>query len=152
MSRSREPTSTRLPATIAACPAKSPAREAGLQVGDTIVEVDGVVIERQAQLRHALGPHVAGDTIRVVVERGEDKQRIEATIELVAELEPYVRPELGILPMRRRSGTAGDASGRGRSATSSPAVPSRRRGLQPVTASPASMIWQSPIPPRCVKP
>ena len=99
-----------LPATIAACPAKSPAREAGLQVGDTIVEVDGARIERQAQLRHALGPHVAGDQIHIVVERGDDKQRIEATIELVAELEPYVRPELGLLPMRGAAG-AGDAQG-----------------------------------------
>ncbi len=99
-----------LPATIAACPAKSPAREAGLEVGDTIVEVDGVVIQRQAQLRHMLGPRVAGDSIRVVIERGEEKQRIESTIELVAELEPYVRPELGILPMRQM-GAAGQQAG-----------------------------------------
>lgn len=89
-----------LPATIAACPAKSPAREAGLRVGDTIVEVNGRPIQRQAQLRHALGPLLAGDTVEVAVERGEDNERIEAAIELVAELEPYVRPQLGILPMR----------------------------------------------------
>ncbi len=98
------------PAIIAACPAKSPAREAGLEVGDTIVEVDGVTIERQAQLRHALGPHVAGDSIHVVVQRGKEKKRIEATIELVAELEPYVRPELGILPMRH-GGTVAEPAG-----------------------------------------
>ncbi len=36
----------------------------------------------------------------VVAERGENKERIEATIQLVAELDPYVRPELGILPTR----------------------------------------------------
>ncbi len=89
-----------LPATIAVCGAKSPARQAGLQVGDTIVEVDGVKIQRQAQLRHALGPHVAGDTIQIVAERGESKERIVAAVQLVAELEPYVRPELGILPAR----------------------------------------------------
>lgn len=88
------------PVVIAACEAKSPAREAGLQVGDTIVEIDGMKIERQAQLRHAIGPRVAGDTIHIVVERGESKERFEADLKLVAELEPYVRPELGILPVR----------------------------------------------------
>ncbi len=89
-----------VPAVIAACPAKSPAREAGLQVGDTIVEVNGQPIQRQAQLRHALGPHVAGDTIQLVVQRGADKQRVTASITLTDHLEPYVRPALGILPMR----------------------------------------------------
>ncbi|MFO7902448.1 MAG: PDZ domain-containing protein [Pirellulaceae bacterium] len=90
-----------LPATIAACPAKSPAREAGLKVDDTIVEIDGRPIKRQAHLRHALGTRLAGETINVVVQRGKNKKRVEATVELVAELEPYVRPELGILPLRR---------------------------------------------------
>ena len=64
-----------LPATIAACPAKSPARQAGLQVGDTIVEINGVAIRRQAQLRHALGPLLAGDTVRVVATRGDQQTR-----------------------------------------------------------------------------
>lgn len=97
------------PPVIAACMAKSPAREAGLQVGDTIVEVDGVPIQRQAQLRHLLGPKVAGETIRVVVERGEEeeKERIEVSMQLVAELEPYIRPEIGILPMRETGDQAG---------------------------------------------
>jgi len=89
-----------LPATIAACPPKSPARKAGLRPGDTIVAVDGVIIQRQAQLRHALGPHIAGDTVRVVVVRGKEKKRLEVAVQLAAEVEPYVRPFLGVLPMR----------------------------------------------------
>jgi serine protease Do len=89
-----------LPATIAACAAKSPARAAGLQPGDTIVEIDGVKIERQSQLRHAIGPHVAGDTVRLVLARGENQERIETAVELVATIEPYVRPEMGLLPIR----------------------------------------------------
>ncbi|MHB9065409.1 MAG: PDZ domain-containing protein [Pirellulaceae bacterium] len=97
-----------LPAKIAACPAKSPARAAGLQPGDTIVEIDGIPIERQSQLRHALGPRVAGDTVRLVVVRGETQQRIETTIELVATIEPYVRPEMGLLPMRTPFGPGRD--------------------------------------------
>jgi serine protease Do len=89
-----------LPATIAACAAKSPARAAGLLPGDTIVELDGVRIERQSELRHALGPRAAGDTVRLVVVRGENKERIEISAALVATIEPYVRAQLGILPMR----------------------------------------------------
>ena len=88
------------PAVISACPAKSPAREAGLKVGDTIVEIDGVPIERQAQLKHALGEHYAGDTISVAVLRGDAKDRIEATLKLAKELDPYDHPFLGILPKR----------------------------------------------------
>ncbi len=94
-----------LPATIAACAPKSPARAAGLQSGDTIVEVDGMPIARQSELRHALGPHIAGDTLRLTVTRGEPSQRVEVTVTLAAEIEPYVRPEIGILPMRGPTGT-----------------------------------------------
>lgn len=92
-----------LPATIAACPVRSPAYEAGLRVGDTIVEVDGTPIERRVQLRHALGPHYAGDQIRIVAERGVNGERAEFTVELAAKVDPYVRPFLGILPARQGS-------------------------------------------------
>ncbi len=91
------------PAKIAACPPKSPARVAGLRPGDTIVELDGMKIDRQAQLRHALGPHMAGDTVHVIAVRGKDKKKIAVDIKLAAEVEPYVRPFLGILPMRNPS-------------------------------------------------
>ena len=43
---------------------------------------------------------MAGDTVRLVVVRGENPQRIEMAVELVAAIEPYVRPEMGLLPMR----------------------------------------------------
>ena len=91
------------PAEIAACQVKSPAFEAGLRSGDLIVEVDGKPIQRQAQLKHALGPKYAGDTVHVVVKR--EAERIETDIELVAELIPYEHPFLGILPRRDREGT-----------------------------------------------
>lgn len=91
-----------LPAHIAACQVKSPAFEAGLRAGDTIIEVDGRAIERQAHLKHALGPRYAGDTVHVVVKRGEE--RIEADVKLVDRLLPYDHPFLGILPMRDGEG------------------------------------------------
>lgn len=86
------------PAEIAACQPKSPAYEAGLKTGDRIIEVDGVPIVRQSQLKHALGPRYAGDRVRLVYMRGEDRR--EATVELTDKLEPYQHPFVGILPMR----------------------------------------------------
>lgn len=85
-----------LPAEIAACQPKSPAFQAGLRIGDTIVEVNGRPIVRQSQLRHALGPLYAGDKASVAVMRAGQRQ--EFSIELVEEIPPYEHPFLGLLP------------------------------------------------------
>ena len=92
-----------LPAEIAACRPNSPAADAGLKAGDTIIQLDDVPIERQVQLRHFLGPRYAGDSVKLAVLRGD--ARIETTIELTDQLEPYEHPFLGILPMRDANGT-----------------------------------------------
>src|SRR5262245_34030479 len=60
-----------LPAELAAAQAGSPAYKAGLRAGDTIVELDSTKIERQSQLKHALGPRYAGDKVSVVYTRGK---------------------------------------------------------------------------------
>jgi serine protease Do len=86
------------PPEIAACPAKSPAAKAGLKPGDMIVEVDGVKIARQAQLKHEIGRRYAGEQVQVAVMRGD--QRIEVTAELTDKIEPYEHAFLGILPVR----------------------------------------------------
>lgn len=122
-----------LPATIANCAPKSPARTAGLRPGDTIVELDGKTIERQSQLRDTLGPHVAGDTVRLVVLRGDNKDRVAATIQLVATIEPYVRPEMGCLP-QRQAADANDAGPQPAGVTLRyvfPSSPAEKSGLQP---------------------
>jgi serine protease Do len=94
-----------LPAEIAACQAGSPAYKAGLRARDTIVEIDSAPIERQVQLRHALGAHYAGDKVHMVFVRGKDKsERKEADIELAEKLIPYEHPFLGILPLRGAEG------------------------------------------------
>lgn len=90
------------PAVVAAVRANSPAARAGIRQGDTLVEIDGKPIVRQMQVREALGPRYAGETVRVVVQRGE--QRLEFDVLLVEKLEPYVRPFLGILPLREPRG------------------------------------------------
>jgi serine protease Do len=83
---------------VAAAAAGSPAQQAGFKAGDKIVEVDGVKVTRQAELRHVLMPRYAGDKLKLVAIRGEE--RIEREIELVADIPPYEFPFLGILPMR----------------------------------------------------
>ncbi len=95
------------PAEVAACQPKSPARQAGLQAGDRIVEVDGVKVVRQSQLRHALGPRYAGDQVKLAILRGD--QRVELTVTLTGKLEPYENPFLGLLPDRSPSAKPGIA-------------------------------------------
>jgi serine protease Do len=87
-----------LPAKLAAARPNSPAAKAGLKADDLIVELGGRKISRQTHLKHQLGPLYAGDKVRLVVMRGE--QRLEREIELVDKLLPYERPALGLLPMR----------------------------------------------------
>jgi len=77
---------------------RSPAYQAGLRAGDRIVEVDGAKIALAAQLKQELSRRYAGDRIRIAVLR--DGNRIERELELVAKLEPYEHPFLGILPLR----------------------------------------------------
>jgi serine protease Do len=83
---------------IAAAAGGSPAQQAGFKAGDKIIEVDGVKITRQAELRHALMPRYAGDTLKLIALRGTE--RIEREIELVADIPPYEFPFLGVLPLR----------------------------------------------------
>src|SRR5262245_34466006 len=54
-----------LPAVVAASQAGSPAYKAGLRAGDTVVEVAGQKIERQAQFNHTLGPRYAGERLQI---------------------------------------------------------------------------------------
>jgi len=82
----------------------SPAEKAGLQPGDVIATVDGQPIRRLVQVRNALGNKYAGDTISVVVRRGE--KSVEQKIQLIGKLEPYTPIYLGILPARQKQGEA----------------------------------------------
>lgn len=87
-----------LPANVAASRADGPAGKAGIKTGDEVVEIDGSPVRRQAQLKHLIGAHYAGDKVKVIVRRGSE--RIEATVELTDKMLPYQHPFLGILPMR----------------------------------------------------
>jgi serine protease Do len=89
------------PALVANCRVNSPGHKAGLQPGDTIVEIEGQKVIRQSQVRELISPRYAGETVKVVVLR--DKDRLERELTLVEKLQPYAFPFLGLLPMRDAS-------------------------------------------------
>lgn len=72
----------------------SPAGEAGVRIGDTIVGCNGNPIVRQAQLRHALGPLYAGDSVRLSL--ANDSGTREVTAKLVKEIPPYRPVGIGV--------------------------------------------------------
>ncbi len=76
----------------------SPAYEAGVKDGDTIVELDGKPIRAQAQMKHVLGNKYAGDKVQLTVSRGTD--RITRELTLTDKLVPYESAFLGVLPVR----------------------------------------------------
>ncbi|NQU20287.1 MAG: trypsin-like peptidase domain-containing protein, partial [Candidatus Nealsonbacteria bacterium] len=89
---------------ITACHPNSPAAKAGLKKGDRIVEIEGQETLRASHVKRALSSRYAGDKVRVVVLR--DEKRIESEIELIAKLQPYQHPFLGVLPIRRTASLA----------------------------------------------
>ena len=87
-----------VPAIVDRVRYNSPAQQAGLKTNDRIIEDDGEKIVRVAQLKHIAGRKYAGDSVKLVVSRGEASVPID--VELVGELVPYEIPFLGILPQR----------------------------------------------------
>ena len=62
-----------------------PASNAGLEVGDVVVEMDGEKIESSAQFRYNLYKHNVGDEIKVKYYRGDDKR--DTTIKLTDKID-----------------------------------------------------------------
>ena len=60
--------------------AESPAEAAGLQVGDIIVEVDGVRIDADHDLAAAIVPHRPGDQITLRVLNGSSTRQVTVTL------------------------------------------------------------------------
>lgn len=124
------------PAVIMGCQPKGPADKAGLKAQDKIVLIDNHPIERQAQLKHALGAKYAGDVVRITVERGDE--RLEKDVELVEKLEPYQHPFVGVLPMRDPSDLPGV-----RVRSVFPASPAAEAGLAP--GDRLTMLAETPL-------
>jgi serine protease Do len=88
---------------------ESPAKKAGIEQGDVIVEVDGKPIEYGAQLQQIVGFKKPGEAVNVVVLR-EGGVRKTVSVRLAAA--PTVADEQ-LAADRRNSGTTGTVSRRG---------------------------------------
>ncbi len=77
----------------------SAAARAGLQPGDVILEINGRPVPHYTALQHILGPLYEGDVVSLKIRRG-DKELTFPRIELLGSSPAFVRPFLGILPLR----------------------------------------------------
>ena len=92
------------PAELAAVRPDSPAGRAGLKKGDRLIEVNGRPITSQAELRLCAGARYAGEEVKVVATRGDE--RLERSIKLVGKMSAFRHAFVGILPMRSAAAAA----------------------------------------------
>ena len=59
----------------------SPARRAGLQPGDVIIEIDGSPVRNSSDIRNRVGLTPVGDTLRLTILRHGDKSMVDVKIE-----------------------------------------------------------------------
>lgn len=69
-------------ATIVEVMPDSPAEEAGLQEGDVIVAVDGQELDAENTLADLIAQYKPGDTVTLEIERPDDEEPFEVTVEL----------------------------------------------------------------------
>ncbi|MGL4419259.1 MAG: PDZ domain-containing protein, partial [Gemmataceae bacterium] len=87
------------PAVIGTVSSDSVAKKVGIRPGDTIIRLAEKPVANFSQLQHILGPKYEGDTINVVVRRG-DKELTFNDVQLTGAVSAFVTPFLGLLPMR----------------------------------------------------
>ncbi len=75
---------------VVAIEAKSPAAEAGLEVGDVISQIGNIKIQRPVDFQRAMLERQVGDEVEVVFERGEEKQTVQ--LKLAGALSPAREP------------------------------------------------------------
>lgn len=102
--------------------AGSPAAVAGLKKDDVVTRVNGRTILKVNDLKHAVGPVYAGETVQLQIQRQGSSQEIQ--VRLVDELTPYLFPTLGVLPERLTDGPATVRA-------ILPGSPAEKAGLQP---------------------
>jgi len=74
---------------------KSPAADAGIEVEDMIVAVNGKPVVKLNDLKHVLGSMYAQDVVTLSLKRGDET--LEKSITLTATLNAYQFPYLGVL-------------------------------------------------------
>ncbi len=83
------------PITLSGVSPGSPAAKSGLKAGDVIKKIAGQPVEQMNQLRHALGPVDALQSVEVEYER--DGMVKSVSCELAKEIPPYREPFFGFL-------------------------------------------------------
>lgn len=79
---------------LAAVRSRSPAEKAGIKSGDTIKSINGTPVKMFQQIKEALGPLDAGETISIELQRGKETKTVSVTL---ADSIPPLRPQrLGI--------------------------------------------------------
>ncbi len=84
------------------CRPRSPATDAGIAVGDKLLTIDGRPIKSHAQMKHLLGPMIAGDDVVITLLRESETLSVTAT--LTDKIEPFEELSLGVVPARTRRG------------------------------------------------
>ena len=116
----------------------SPAEKAGLQAGDVFQRVDGDEVGSVDGLVSTIGSHQAGDSVRLVVQRGEKSVKLKATLG---------SRETGIAGMG--SGPAGVGGMRVAPPAATPRTPtppSATATRRPAEPTPIPTLTSTPIP------
>lgn len=85
--------------TIGTVSPEGAAAKAGLKPGDTIVEIDGIKVVRQAQVMHILGKKYEGDVVSIKIRRGTEEIS-HKDLKLTGNVSAVTHAFLGILPLR----------------------------------------------------
>lgn len=104
----------------------SPAAEASWQAGDVITSVNGQSVETQAHVRFQLYPLYAGDSVDIILQRGDEQ--VQSSVVLVGELATFRHSFLGVIPTQE---TAEDAPQGVQVRAVWPDSPAQQVGLQP---------------------
>ena len=79
---------------LAAVRTRSPAEKAGIKPGDIVESIAGQPVRMFQQVKQALGPHDAGETIEIGLRRGNESMTVSVTL---AETIPPLNPQrLGV--------------------------------------------------------
>ena len=87
---------------IGYCQPKSPATDAGIEPGDKLLTIGGKPLKSHAQLKHLLGPMIAGDDVEITLLRESETLTLTAT--LTDKIEPFQELALGVVPAKSKEG------------------------------------------------
>lgn len=87
---------------IGYCRPKSPATDAGIEPGDKLLTIGGKPLKSHAQMKHLLGPMIAGDDVEITLQRESETLTLTAT--LTDKIEPFEELALGVVPERTKNG------------------------------------------------